>query len=159
MAITNIFRRRIPLTTLLLLAAAGVSGQEVSVQGSAGAAVSAQLLGGDFWVGTVSGPYMLQTHNGTIYPEKPFILVPKRMKSAQPKAVRESIAKAFKTETFDDAQIFIAGEFYAAVLKEHPGKADFIKGERKKTFLFFKKKMNKAIAFRLAKDKTEGSLR
>ena len=122
-------------------------------------AASPQSINGDFWVGTEVGPYMLQTHNGTIYPETPFILVPRKLKPAREKILRAAIARTFSTDFFNDAPVFVAIDFYVKVLKKHPDQEEFVKGEYVKTDLFLKKKKSIAIAFRLAKDRTEGSLR
>ncbi len=122
-------------------------------------AKKAEKVEGDYWVGTKTGPYMLETHNETIYPSKPFIMVWKKLVPEKERAIREGLAKAFAAEPFGDAPVLVAADVYAAALKAHPKQAKFIKQVREKTRRFLTKEGGEAIAFRPAKDGTEGSLR
>ena len=107
------------------------------------------------WLARPYGPYTLITHDGSVYPKSPFILVLSTGTPAEDKELKVSIAKRLKTRGFNKAPIILVDKFFFSVLEKHPEHAQFIDNERTKTLDDFAKLKLRAMVYRLGKNEDE----
>jgi hypothetical protein len=147
------------LPLLLSLAArAAVPAGKTEEKTPSGAIVASRLdFNVDLGLAKEFGDYMRVTHNNTIY-DGTFILVLNKPKPAATAAIRSGAARAIGEDVFLTAPVEVAIDFYVKAWKTHPDQETDIKREYAQMHRYLTKNKIKAIAFRPAKDESEGTL-